>query len=201
MRRYIRRISYGESKEMAMPMSASEHEGQDEVTQAVQDNLEKIARISQREEEKVSVLQRVIEKICFIFGHPLYFAVFLVFCVAWVLTDLSVRYYTGSYFDDPPFFWLQGVASLNSVFITMAVLIRQNRLARIEEKRTHLELQVNLLAEQKATKIIQLLEELRRDMPNIKKRYDPHARTLQETTDPEAVLNALEEHRNKKDVA
>ena len=43
----------------------------------------------------------------------------------------------------------------------MAVLVRQNRLARAEDDRAHLELQVNLLAEQKATHIIALLETLR----------------------------------------
>jgi uncharacterized membrane protein len=77
----------------------------------------------------------------------------------------------------------------------MAVLIRQNRLAHIEEKRARLELQVNLPAEQKATKIIQLLEELRLDLPNV--------RNVRNRVDPNAALSKLEsrlESRQADDV-
>ena len=37
----------------------------------------------------------------------------------------------------------------------------QNRLGKLEELRAHLDLQVNLLTEQKTTKLIDLMEELR----------------------------------------
>jgi uncharacterized membrane protein len=53
-------------------------------------------------------------------------------------------------------------------------------------------LQVALLTEQKVTKVINLLEELRRDMPMVKNRHDaPQA--LQESADTAKVLAALEE--------
>jgi uncharacterized membrane protein len=174
-----------------MEKSAEQHE---EVIEAVQENLEKVERFAEREEQKTTSLQRSIERVSYFFGHPYYFAAFVLFCVIWILLDLVINHYRHFYFDEPPFFWLQGIVAFNGVLITMAVLIRQNRLAQIEEKRAHLELQVNLLAEQKATKIIQLLEELRADLPNVKNRQDPDARILQESPDPEAILNALEKH-------
>jgi uncharacterized membrane protein len=65
---------------------------------------------------------------------------------------------------------------------------------KLEERRAHLELQVNLLTEQKTTKLINLLEELRRDLPMIKDRHDPESAAFQQPTDPEAVLAALDEH-------
>jgi uncharacterized membrane protein len=37
----------------------------------------------------------------------------------------------------------------------------------------HLDLQINLLTEQKVTKLIRLLEELRADMPGVRTRHDP----------------------------
>ena len=55
---------------------------------------------------------------------------------------------------------------------TCVVLIKQNRLA---EQRAHLDLEVTLLTEQKAAKLIDLLEELRRDLSNVKNRDDPEA--------------------------
>ncbi|MBK4735873.1 DUF1003 domain-containing protein [Noviherbaspirillum pedocola] len=160
---------------------------------SVNENLNKVGRLTDREERRATPLQRSIERVCLLFGHPLYFATFVVACICWVSVDMLIHHFRHVYFDEPPFFWLQGIITCNGVLITMAVLIRQNRLAQIEEKRGHLELQVNLLAEQKAAKIIQLLEELRADLPNIKQRHDPDANRMQESPDPESIIEALEE--------
>jgi len=80
---------------------------------------------------------------------------------------------------------------------TTVVLITQNREAKLEKHRLELELQVNLLTEQKTTKVIRLLEELRRDLPMVKNRHDPESAALQKPTNPEEVLAALEERRDK----
>jgi len=77
------------------------------------------------------------------------------------------------------------------------VLITQNREAKLEKQRSELELQVNLLTEQKTTKLIRLIEELRRDLPMVRDRHDPEAAALQKTTDPEEVLAALRVRHDK----
>ena len=66
--------------------------------------------------------------------------------------------------DPPPFFWLQGLVSCNALLLTVAVLIRQNRMAQAGEHRSHLDLQINLLSEQKVTKILQMVDELQREL-------------------------------------
>ena len=73
------------------------------------------------------------------------------------------------------------------------VLAKQNRLAKIEEQRAHLDLKVTLLTEQKAAKLIELMEELRRDLPNVRNRHDPEAAALQQSMNPDLVLAALDE--------
>jgi uncharacterized membrane protein len=73
------------------------------------------------------------------------------------------------------------------------VLTKQNRLERLAERRAHLDLKVTLLTEQKTEKLIDLLEELRRDLPNVKDRHDPKAAAMQQSMDPDAVLAALDE--------
>lgn len=77
------------------------------------------------------------------------------------------------------------------------VLIAQNRESKLEEQRLHLELQDNLLTEQKTTTIIRLLEELRHDLPMVKDRHDPEATEMQKPMDPDEVLAALENRREK----
>ena len=73
------------------------------------------------------------------------------------------------------------------------VLAKQNRFAKLEEQRAHLDLKVTLLTEQKAAKLIDLLEELRRDLPNVRNRHDPEAAALQQSMSPDLVLAALDE--------
>jgi len=112
-----------------------------------------------------------------------------------VLANLFARQFGLAQFDPPPFFWLQGVVTLGALLTATVVLIKQNRLARIEEQRAHLDLQLNLLTEQKTTKFIDLIEELRNDLPMVKNRHDAASAALQKPTDPHMVLAALDEQR------
>ena len=96
-------------------------------------------------------------------------------------------------FDPPPFSWLQGIVGLGALLTATVVLIKQNRQAKLAEQRDHLDLKVTLLTEQKVAKLIDLLEELRRDLPDVKDRHDPEAAALQQSMNPELVLAALDE--------
>ena len=96
-------------------------------------------------------------------------------------------------FDPAPYFWLQGMISLGSLLTTTVVLTKQNRLDKLAEQRAHLDLKVTLLTEQKVAKLIDLLEELRRDLPNVPDRHDPEAAVLQKSMNPGLVLAALDE--------
>jgi uncharacterized membrane protein len=96
-------------------------------------------------------------------------------------------------FDPMPFFWLQGLIGLGALLTTTIVLAKQNRFSRLAEQRAHLDLKVTLLTEQKAAKLINLLEELRRDLPNVENRHDPEAAALQQSMNPDRVLAALGE--------
>ncbi len=87
----------------------------------------------------------------------------------------------------------KSLVTLGALLLTIVILITQNRQARLAERRAQLDLQVNLLAEQKITKLISLVEELRRDLPSVQNRHDPEAEAMQTATDPHAVLEALEE--------
>jgi uncharacterized membrane protein len=83
------------------------------------------------------------------------------------------------------------------------VLAAQNRQRHVADEHAQLDLQINLLAEQKVAKLISLLEELRRDMPNVANRVDPLAEAMTHAVDPHAVASALrethEDHLSKPD--
>src|ERR1039458_9179746 len=83
---------------------------------------------------------------------------------------------------------------LATFFTTTVVLITQNRQTRLEARRLNLDLQLNLVTEQKTTKLIHLIEELRHDLPMVHDRHDAVAAAMQTPTDATQVLNALEVH-------
>ena len=155
-------------------------------------NIESIAAFYQREHQKVTGSQRVAETIGNIISRPIFLGCIVLFVAVWIVANLAMREMNLTVFDPPPFFWLQGMVSLLALLTTTVVLIRQERLAKLEERREHLDLQVNLLTEQKTTKLIHLLEELRRDLPMVRDRHDPESEAMQQPTDPHRVLAEMD---------
>lgn len=158
-------------------------------------NIETILTFYTRAEKKISRSQRVLENISGFLGQPFFLGSILLFVALWMLANLFARHIGLAVIDPAPFHGLQGIVSLGALLTSTVVLIKQNRLAKLEEQRAHLDLQVNLLTEQKVTKIINLMEELRRDLPMVKDRHDAEATAFQQPTDPHVVLAALDEQR------
>jgi uncharacterized membrane protein len=63
-------------------------------------------------------------------------------------------------FDPFPFPFLTMTVSLEAIFLTLFVLASQNRLGRQADKRAHLDLQIDLLAEREMTAVLQLLQDI-----------------------------------------
>lgn len=168
-------------------------------TSAASDNEQIIQNINAvldfyaREDEKIGYWQRAIERISAVIGQPAFLAFIFIFVLVWTLGDISLGLMGFREFDPPPFLWLQGLIGLAALLTTTIVLTRQNRVAKLEEQRAHLDLKVTLLTEQKAAKMIDLLEELRRDLPNVKNRDDHEAAVLLQSMNPGLVLAALDE--------
>ena len=63
-------------------------------------------------------------------------------------------------FDPFPFVMLAMIASVEAIFLSTFVLISQNRMAALADKRADLDLQINLLAEHEVTRLIALVEQV-----------------------------------------
>ena len=155
--------------------------------------IETIAALHTQAEKNVGFHQRAVESVTAFLGRPLFLNLTIGVILLWILVNAFPRFFGLRRFDPAPFYWLQGAIGLGALLLTIVVLITQNRQARLAERRAQLDLQVNLLAEQKVAKLIALMEELRRDLPSVKDRLDPEAEAMQQSADPHAVLEALEE--------
>ena len=170
-------------------LSASPSSERDQISQ----NIEAVLDFYTREEKKVGRWQRALERVSLFIGQPAFLGFILLFVALWVLANIVLHWFGRIEFDPAPFFWLQGIVGLGALLTATVVLSKQNRLAKLAEQREHLDLKVTLLTEQKAAKLIDLMEELRRDLPNVKNRHDPEAAALQQSMNPDLVLAALDE--------
>jgi uncharacterized membrane protein len=159
----------------------------------LEQTIASIATLHARSELQVSWHQRTVESVTATLGRPVFLYAILTLVVLWIGVNLGHRYLGIPELDRPPFYWLQGAVTLGALLMTTVVLITQNRQGKIAERRAQLDLQINLLAEQKITKLIALVEELRRDLPIVQNRHDPEAEAMTQAADPQAVLEALEE--------
>ncbi len=159
----------------------------------IEQNIEGVVALQRREWEQTTLSQRRAERVGRFIGRPVYLVAVLCIAGLWIAANLALPHLGYESVDPFPFEMLQGVLSLCALVTTTIVLIAQNRQTKLEQQHTHLGLQVNLLTEQKVTKLIHLIEELRRDMPMVKDRLDPQADALQERADTHRVLSAIEE--------
>jgi uncharacterized membrane protein len=159
----------------------------------INENIEGVVALQRREWDATSASQRRFERVSRLVARPAYLMGVLLFSLAWMAFNLGCARFGLTPFDPPPFQWLEMLVSFVALVTTTVVLIAQNRQARFEQQRAHLDLQVNLLTEQKVTKVIHLLEELRRDLPMVKDRHDPQAAEMQQRADTAKLASALDE--------
>lgn len=96
-------------------------------------------------------------------------------------------------FDPFPFPFLTMTVSLEAIFLALFVLASQNRLSRQSDRRSHLDLQVNLLAEREMTAVLQLLRDIARHLRVPTSVTADQLQDLAEKTDLEALTNRIEE--------
>ena len=163
------------------------------ISEAERLNLDALTASYEREDAEVSGAQRIIELFSTFFGSPAYFVFAVIFIIGWVSINLIGVRLGWPYVDEPPFFLLQGILSANALLLTIAVLIRQSRMAQLATHRAHLDLQINLLTEQKVTRLIQMLGE--DGTPRSAQAFVGQGRESELATaaDPQALLNAIKE--------
>jgi uncharacterized membrane protein len=159
----------------------------------VNEAIEEVAGLHGQAERSVPVHQRRIEQLTGALGRRSFLNATILVVVAWIGVNVALPLLGHGAFDPVPFHLLHLVLTVGALLMATVVLSTQERQIRVAEKRGHLDLQINLLSERKIAKVIALLEELRRDLPNVRNRADSEARAMAQRTDPQVVSEALEE--------
>jgi uncharacterized membrane protein len=155
----------------------------------VEASVETIVDIQRRSDRSVSPYQRWIESATATLGRPATTFAILALVAVWVSLNLALGRHAP---DPPPFSELQTVASLSALLMTTIILTTENRQSRHADRRAQLALQMTTLTEAKVAKLIELVESLRVDSPQVRNRHDPEAQEMTEATDPKQVLEAMD---------
>ena len=146
--------------------------------------------------DETSALQQSVDRLTGIVGQPGFVAILGVAVMTWIVGNLLVMRLGFRPFDPPPFSWLQCVTSAGALLVAALILTTQRREDQLADHRSHLILELTISNDQKVSKIIDLLEEVRRDNPAIIDRVDRQAVAMATPSDTRAVLEAIKERQD-----
>lgn len=167
-------------------------------SEIVRKNTVAIAEMQRKVTEARTIGGRIADGITDFTGSMAFVYVHVVWFALWILLNVGlIQIPHISEFDKFPFSLLTMIVSLEAIFLSTFVLISQNRLACASEKRAELDLQVNLLAEQKATKVLEMLDQITQQLDQVGSRFnferDPEVEALKVSPEPQEVLQVIEE--------
>jgi len=155
-------------------------------------NIEAVAKLERDSHLRKSRFDRVIDAVRAWAGSPLFIVIHVVWVAGWILINTQWRA-----FDPYPFSLLNLTVAIEAIVLSSFLLMAQDRMTREADRRDHLNLQIDLLAEQELTAILNVVVALaeragidvKNDLPEVERlrsKTDVHkiAATLEREMDP-----------------
>ena len=155
-------------------------------------NVEAIAKLEHAELHRRSTGEKVSDFFVSLMGSMPFLVLHAAWFAAWFAVNLNVVPGVEP-FDPFPFGILTLIVSSEGVFLAIFILISQNRMARQSDKRAHLDLQVNILAEQEMTMMLRMQQRLCEHLGVEVDTVRAEAKQLLEETNVDKVVSALED--------
>ena len=115
-------------------------------------NIAVVAKIERDSHRRKSSFDRVIDAVRAWAGSPIFIVVHTAWIASWILFNLS-----GRAFDPYLFSFLNMTLAVEAIFLSSFLLMAQDRMTKEADRRDHLNLQVDLLAEQELTAILNVV--------------------------------------------
>ncbi|HEY0112135.1 MAG TPA: DUF1003 domain-containing protein [Allosphingosinicella sp.] len=155
---------------------------------ALERNIAALERRRREEAAQASFQQRLAEKIASFTGSMLFVYVHLFLYGFWILANLG--FVPGVPAWDDTFVVLAMIASVEAIFLSTFILITQNRMAALADRRADLDLQISLLAEHELTKVVAIVDAIA-DHLGVRHSAHDEVDELKQDVAPEAVLDAI----------
>lgn len=164
------------------------------VTDLIQQNVDTIARIELAAQEGKSRADRLADAVSGFCGRIEFVWAQCTVFIIWIALNTSAIIPKAWRLDPFPYPILILTLAMETIFLSTFILISQNRERLIADKRNHLELQINLLAEQEASQMLTMLQEMMRHMGMNADNAEVDA--LRQAANPEEMLGQIEESLN-----
>ena len=171
-------------------------------TESISRTMEENVRIIKALEESAlhgrSRAERVSEWITSTAGRGPVLLAHLVWFVCWAAVNVDAVPAVRP-FDPFPFPMLTTLVSLEAIFLALFVLASQNRLTTQGDRRAHLDLQINLLAEREMTAVLGLLQDIAGHLGVAHVTGSPRIDELAQETDVHELASKLDEELPSRD--
>jgi uncharacterized membrane protein len=161
------------------------------MARVVDRNIPALLQHRQEEQESRSRQDRIADAVTRFTGSMRFVYIHLVLFGTWIVINLGWLPVVPRF--DPSFVVLAMVASVEAIFLSTFVLISQNRMSALADKRADLDLQVSLLSEHEITRLITLVTAMAERM-GIDEAHDPELSELSRDVRPEKVMETMEAH-------
>jgi uncharacterized membrane protein len=158
------------------------------MTITLEDNIERLAARQRARAADAPLSERLSDAITAFAGSMLFVALHLCLFGGWILVNLGWLPIVRPF--DPSFVVLAMIASVEAIFLSTFVLISQNRMAAVADRRADLDLHINLLTEHELSKLAELVARIARKLDVPADSED--LREIERDVEPERVLDAIE---------
>jgi len=114
-----------------------------------------MVELERKARDERTLIDRLTHGVARVAGSTPFVVLHAIWFAAWIVFNT-----TRAAFDPAPFSLLNVLVVLEALLLTSVVLMTQNHMQRLADRRAHLDLQVNLLAEQELTAMLHMLHGL-----------------------------------------
>jgi uncharacterized membrane protein len=163
------------------------------MSHVVERNIQALLERRCREEKEKNLEERVADRITRFTGSMVFVYLHLVGFSLWIVINLG---WTPLRPFDKSFVMLAMFASVEAIFLSTFVLISQNRMQAVADRRADLDLHISLLSEHEITRMARLVTAMAQQM-NIEESQDPELSEIGKDVLPEKVMDEMEQHEQK----
>jgi uncharacterized membrane protein len=154
------------------------------VEQAVQFHIKKALMT------EASLLTRVIDAVAQQAGTVWFFVLHVIFFFLWISVNTG-WIPLAPIFDPFPFGFLTMIVSLEATFLSIIVLMSQNRASEVANLREKIDFEIGIRAENEITKILNMLDTIQKSL-GIDSQLDTELQEMKQKTDLRKIEESIE---------
>ncbi len=163
---------------------------EDQIPPMLHANIDAIVEAERAQRRSRSLSEVVYEFVGGFIGTLTFVVIQLLGAALWIAFNAGVTPPLRP-FDPFPFPVLSLILTLEALLVAAFVLMKQNRMSKLADRRAHLDLQINLMTERETTKILRMLLEIGERLEIQHKVLDEESRQLSRLLTIETLIETM----------